>query len=272
MFGGKITLCPRARSRAASPYLDARYLPRPPADADYPRRHSRSSTRSWPEANARTGGHPRARRVPAARADPARRGWAAAGRGTARAQSGRQSTPRHDRRSARPRGASPARSVRSACAASTCRRTTLTAGAPISAFWTIESPTAARLVDEADATPPAAALAYDFARRRREASGRPEIRLTATIDLPFAADRLLPHPALPAAGRLVAPDRVLRREGRGAVPRPAPGIPGQLQLGQSSRSRSTGRTTPVHEDPAVDSVPRRRTRARSTNRGRTRRS
>lgn len=60
----------------------------------------------------------------------------------------------------------------------------VTAGAPLSSFWSIEGTTAARLVDGAEGKTPIADLVYQFPERGGE------IRLTRTITLPFPVDRL----------------------------------------------------------------------------------
>jgi len=60
----------------------------------------------------------------------------------------------------------------------------VTAGHPVSEFWTVEGPSA-RLVDGDEGGTPYADLAYDFG-----ADPDGEVRLTRTIDIPFPVDRL----------------------------------------------------------------------------------
>ena len=62
------------------------------------------------------------------------------------------------------------------------QETDLTAGAPISEFWQVDG---ARLADGAEGATPLADLVYEF-----PASGRGEVRLTRTLELPFPVERL----------------------------------------------------------------------------------
>ena len=182
IFGGKITIFPmRPDPVAASPYMDARYY-RAPDDADYARvrpvidqvlaeaglgdadilapglferLQQVLPAADWIKTDAELGAAARARLTPELIGDV------------------RDNVAR-----ALLLGPVRVRSV-------DLQEADLTEGAPVSAFWTVEGAASARLVDETNATPPAAALNYDFGEQRDA-----EIKLTASLDLPFAADRL----------------------------------------------------------------------------------
>ncbi|MBP7828400.1 MAG: carbohydrate ABC transporter permease [Kiritimatiellae bacterium] len=182
IFGGRITILPmRPDPVAASPYMDARYY-RAPADADYPRvrpviEQALAEQNVGPADILAPGLHQRLQQVlPAADWTKTDAELGAAARA--------RLTPEliEDVRDnvARALLLGPVR-VRSV----DLQEADLTGGAPVSAFWKVESTIAARLMDETNATPPAAALNYDFGNERAA-----QITLTATLDLPFAADRL----------------------------------------------------------------------------------
>lgn len=182
IFGGRITILPmRPDPVAASPYMDARYY-RAPDDADYARvrpvidqvlaeaglgdadilapglferLQQVLPAADWTKTDAELGAAARARLTPELIEDV------------------RDNVAR-----ALLLGPVRVRSV-------DLQEADLTEGAPVSAFWKVESTIAARLMDETNATPPAATLNYDFGNQREA-----PITLTATLDLPFAADRL----------------------------------------------------------------------------------
>lgn len=198
IFGGKITIFPmRPDPVAASPYMDARYY-RAPADADYPRarpviEQALAEQGVGPADILAPGLYQRLQQVlPAAdwiKTD-AELGAAARARLTPELIGDVRDNV------ARALLLGPVR-VRSV----DLQEADLTEGAPVSAFWTVEGAASARLVDETNATPPAAVMEYNFDAAHPEGSpypenGRarppaePEIILSATLDLPFAADRL----------------------------------------------------------------------------------
>ena len=199
IFGGKITIFPmRPDPVAASPYMDRRYY-REPTDADYARARpvidqALAEQNVGPADILAPGLFQRLQQVlPAADWEKPDGELGAA----IRSKLTPELIEEVRERVARALLLGPVR-VRSF----DLQEADLTEGAPVSAFWTIESPMAARLMDEADATPPAAVLEYDFEKGAGgTAPSRPggpgstpassgEIRLTAMLDLPFAADRL----------------------------------------------------------------------------------
>ncbi len=182
IFGGKITIFPmRPVPARASPYMDARYY-REPDDPNYPRVRP-VIEQVLAEANVGSadilapGLYQRLQQtLPAA----AWQGTDEVLGAAVRAKLTPDLIEEVHERVARALLLGPVR-VRSF----DLQEADLTEGRPVSAFWTVESRVTARLVDEADAKPPAAALAYDFGDERNA-----EIRLTAMLDLPFGADRL----------------------------------------------------------------------------------
>ena len=182
IFGGKITLFPmRPVPARASPYLDARYYPEPD-DENYPRvrpviEQMLADAGAGEAEIFAPGLYQRLQQVlPAA-------DWEkpdeALGR-AAREKLTPEMIAEVRKRVTRALLFGPVR-VRSF----DLQEADLTEGAPVSAFWTVESSVPARWVDETNATPPAAALEYDFGATRDAA-----IRLATTLDLPFPADRL----------------------------------------------------------------------------------
>ncbi|HOW96508.1 MAG TPA: ABC transporter permease subunit [Kiritimatiellia bacterium] len=182
IFGGKITIFPmRPDPVAASPYMDARYY-REPTDADYPRvkpviEQVLAESGAGDADILAPGLHERLKQV---LPDAAWKGTDGELGAAARARLTPELIEDVRDNVARALLLGPVR-VRSF----DLQEADLTEGAPVSAFWTVESPVVARLVDETNATPPAAVLNYDFGDQR-DAS----ITLTTTLDLPFAADRL----------------------------------------------------------------------------------